>query len=165
MKELNDILKNERETYKIIFFISDGEVVNSEELASYSNLKKYVDGGAVLGYGTTAGGAMRPLKYVGDEETLEYLYYYDEDYNSVKAISKIDEGNLKQIASDLGVKYVHMTKQSKIDSQIDKLQSEISKNVAYSENDSKNGYKETYYWFAIPLVFLMIFDYIYFSSK
>lgn len=165
MKELNDILKNERETYKIIFFISDGEVINSEELDSYSNLKKYVDGGAVLGYGTTAGGAMRPLKYAGDKDTPEYMYYYDEDYNSIKAISKIDESNLKQIASDLGVKYVHMTKKSKIDSQIDKLQSEISKSLVYSENDSKNGYKETYYWLAIPLVILLIFDYIYYKRN
>lgn len=165
MEELNDILKNERETYKIIFFISDGEVVNSEELKSYSNLGKYVDGGAILGYGTKDGGAMKPLKYVGDEETPEYLYYYDEDYNSIKAISKIDEGNLKQIASDLGVDYIHMTKQSKIDSEIDKLQSKIAKQVAYSENDSKNGYMETYYFFAIPLVLLLIFDYIYYKRK
>lgn len=38
MSKMGNILENERETYKIIFFISDGEVVNSEELKSYSGL-------------------------------------------------------------------------------------------------------------------------------
>ncbi|MBQ3514652.1 MAG: VWA domain-containing protein [Lachnospiraceae bacterium] len=165
MSELNNILKNERDTYKIIFFISDGEVINSEELKSYSELEQYVDAGAVLGYGTKKGGAMRPLKYTGDEEKPEYLYYYDEDYNEVKAISKIDEGNLKQIASDFGIDYVHMTKQSEIHDEIKKLQSLIGKQADYDEAGNKKGYVETYYFFAIPLLLLLIFDYIYYKRK
>ena len=165
MSQMAGILENERETYKIIFFISDGEIVNSENLKSYSELEEYVDAGAVLGYGTTKGGAMRPLKYVGDEEAPEYLYYYDDDYNRVKAISKIDEDNLKQIASDLDVDYIHMTEQSQIDDEIDELLSGIGDNAAYSEGDSKKGYMETYYFFAIPLMLLLSFDYFYYIRK
>lgn len=165
MSKLDDILKNERDAYKIIFFISDGEVINSEELKSYSELEQYVDAGAVLGYGTKKGGAMRPLKYVGDEDKPEYLYYYDDDYNEVKAISKIDEGNLKQIASDFGIDYVHMTKQSEIHDEIKKLQSLIGKQADYDEAGNKKGYVETYYFFAIPLLLLLICDYIYYKRK
>lgn len=165
MEGLDDILKNDRETYKIIFFISDGEIVNSEELKSYSGLAGYVDAGAVLGYGTPEGGGMRPHKYVGDQEVPEYLHYYDDDYNRVKAISKIDEDNLKQIASDLGVDYVHMTKQSQIDDEIAKLQSQISKYISYDRKDSQSGHGETYYFFAISLLLLLIFDFVYYRRK
>lgn len=38
---------------RIIFFISDGEITNDETLKSFSGAKKYIDDGAVLGYGTT----------------------------------------------------------------------------------------------------------------
>ena len=165
MSELKDILKNERETYKVVFFISDGEIVNSEELESCSALSQYVDAGAVLGYGTEEGGAMRPIKYMGDEEVPEYLYYYNEDYDSVKAISKIDEGNLKQIASDLGIDYVHMTKQSEIDDELLRLKVQIEEHASYDEQGSKKGHMETYYFFAIPLVLLMLFDYVYYKRK
>ena len=165
MSELDEILENERDTYKIIFFISDGEVINSKELKSYDELEQYVDAGAVLGYGTKKGGAMKVLKFVGDEDKPEYLYYYDDDFNEVKAISKIDEDNLKQIASDLGIHYVHMKKQSEIHEEIEKLQKEIGEHGTYDENDSKKGYKETYYFFMIPLLLLLIFDYVYYKRK
>lgn len=39
----------------IIFFISDGEITNEDKLKSFSSVKKYIDDGAVLGYGTTSG--------------------------------------------------------------------------------------------------------------
>ncbi len=165
MSKLDNIMENERETYKVIFFISDGEIVNSEKLKSYDELKNYVDTGAVLGYGTTKGGAMKVLKYAGDEDEPEYIYYYDDDFNRVKGISKIDENNLKQIASDLGVDYVHMTKQSDIDNLINKVKTESVEQASYSENSGKRGYTETYYFFAIPLMLLLVFDYVYYKRK
>lgn len=39
----------------IVFFISDGEITNEDKLKSFSSAKKYIDSGAVLGYGTTKG--------------------------------------------------------------------------------------------------------------
>ena len=165
MSQLGDIMENDRETYKLIFFISDGEIVNSEELKSYSDLKNYVDAGAVLGYGTKDGGAMKVLKYAGDEEAPEYLYYYDEDYNRIKAISKIDEANLKKIASDLGSTYIHMTKQSDMDDVLDALYEAALEQATYSENSGNRGYTETYYFFAIPLLLLLIFDFVYYKRK
>lgn len=165
MSQMEDILENERGNYKILFFISDGEVINSEELESYSGLEKYVDDGAVLGYGTTEGGPMKAQDFVGDEEEAEYVYYMDEDFNDVKAISKIDEDNLKQIASDLGLDYVHMTKQSQIHDKIEKLQDEVRRQTVNQTKNKKTGYAETYYFFVIPLVFLLIFDYVHYRRK
>ena len=49
------------------------------------------------------------------EDNSSYIYYYDEDYNTQIALSKIDEKNLNQIASDINVDYVRMEKTSNID--------------------------------------------------
>ena len=165
MSQMKDILDNERENYKILFFISVGEIVNSEELKSYSELKEYVDDGAVLGYGTAEGGAMRAQNFVGEEEAPEYVYYMDEDYNDVKAISKIDEDNLKQIASDFDIEYIHMTGQSQIHEKLEKLQDEVRRQTANETQNKKTGYAETYYFFVIPLVFLLILDFVHYKRK
>jgi len=158
-------LDKERETYQIVFFITDGEDTSEQTLKSYSGLDKYVDGGAVLGYGTKEGGPMRPVYYAGDTDEPEYLYYYDDDFNRLKAISKLDEDNLKSIADDLGVEYVHMTKQSNIDDTIKGIQDEIGPMEMNNDIVMPQGDKEFYYIFIIPLVVLLIIDFIYYRRK
>lgn len=163
--KLGDMLESSRETYKVVFFISDGEITNSEELKSFPGLKDYLDTGVVLGYGTEKGAGMRPISFSGDPEEPTYLEYYDDDFELKKAISKIDEGNLKSIANDFGVDYVHVTKQSDIEDVIDALKDDIEKNASYSEEDTPDGYTETYFYWAIPLVCMLIFDCIYYRRK
>lgn len=165
MEEMEEILNDGRKNCKIVFFISDGEIMNSDDLKSYPGLKKYVDTGAVLGYGTTKGGKMKALQYLSDEEEPEYLEYYDENYDKQLAVSKIDEDNLKKIASDLGVSYIHMTKQSQIDKYIDKMKSKAEKFVVNEDMKPENGYRDIYFWFLIPLIILLVWDYIYYKRK
>ncbi len=90
--------KENRQT--IIFFMSDGEVTSQSGTPyDYSALGNLVDGGAVIGYGTDEGGTMK------DE--------FGEIYNLStfeKAVSYIDEDNLKEIAEGLGVDYIHRQK-------------------------------------------------------
>lgn len=38
----------------MLFFVSDGETTSVETLKSFAEVKKYINGGAVLGYGTTS---------------------------------------------------------------------------------------------------------------
>lgn len=156
-------LDNERDNYQIVFFISDGEITSDEKLKSYSDLKDYIDDGAVLGYGTTEGGPMKTISYSGDESEPEYLYYYDSHYNKVQAISKIDESNLQKIAGDMGVPYIHMTRQSQIDDKLDEIKKEVE-DLEYGK-EGKKGYRDIYYFFVIPLCALMIFDFIYYRRK
>ena len=165
MNKLQDYLNTDREKFQIIFFISDGEVVNSDELKSFSKLSKYVDTGAVLGYGTKNGGKMKVLRYPGDENEPRYLTYYDDDFNEVKAISKIDEKNLKHIANDLGVNYIHMTEQGKVDNEIDKILSKIENKVIHNKGDIGRGYMETYYLVSIPIVIILIYECISYKRK
>lgn len=161
---MEEMLDSDKDNYRIVFFISDGEITNEEKLKSYPELKNYVDAGAVLGYGTWEGGPMKTVAFTGDEEEPEYLYYY-EGLDEIKAISKIDEDNLESIASDLGVCYVHMTEQSQIDDVLESIQEDIKNSNQESTGKSTDGYSDTYYWFVIPLVVLLIFDFLYYKRK
>lgn len=139
---------------RIVILVSDGEVISSKGLVSLKDLKKYIDDGIVLGYGTTKGGKMKEKLYTTSKE-----YEYVEDrrgstYPPPKAISKINENNLKKMANDLGIDYIHMTKQSKVNNKIKK----ISNKSSLSESKTMKSYKDTYYPFAIILSILVLME-------
>lgn len=165
MDKIDTCLESDRDTYKVVFFISDGEVVNGDKLQNHKGLSKYVDNGAVLGYGTSKGGKMRPRAYAGDTTTPDYLYYYDEDFNRKMGISKIDEKNLELIAEDLDVDYVHATTHDDVKEMVKNLKKEVNKNASYELGDSKAGYKETYYYFVVALLCVLVFDFVYYKKK
>lgn len=162
---LEKTLKDEKQRKKdnspiIVFFISDGEITKEDEkLESFSNISQYISNGAVLGYGTSTGGKMVNSGYADDPSSeLYYIYYYDEQsYQSVTAISKLDEKNLKQIASDLGIDYVQMSKTSNINYKLNEIKRQNSNSQLNEQKTS--SYKDIYYYFAIPLVILLIIDF------
>lgn len=162
---LNDYLNRENEHLQIVFFISDGEITNGNDMGSYPGLKDYIDGGAVLGYGTEEGGPMHAHAYAGEEGSPEKLYYYDSDFNRRTAISEIDEENLQNIASDMGIEYVHMTKQSEIDSVLATVQKQIAQMDSSDEKTSTVGYSDTFYFILIPLIPLLAIDFVYYKRK
>jgi Ca-activated chloride channel homolog len=67
----------------------------------YAGLAPQVDGGAVLGYGTEAGGTM-PLRRAG-EPTRDLV---PDPTTGRPAVSRLDASNLQSVAEDLGVAYV-----------------------------------------------------------
>jgi len=165
---LDDMLKvlkasKEKENRKrIVFFISDGEITNNENLKSFAELKKYVDGGAVLGYGTTNGGYMKVTdRYSGSTSYLEDKTDYS-IYPYPKAVSKIDESNLKAIANDMGVDYINMSKQSNINSKISEIKSRYED---ASSVENKNGYTDLYFVFAVPLLGLLVYEFVVYKKK
>ncbi|MBQ9609543.1 MAG: VWA domain-containing protein [Lachnospiraceae bacterium] len=158
---MEEDLDNERDNYQIVFFISDGEMNSKDSLSSYSKLEKYIDDGAVLGYGTTSGGPMKVNSYPGDDTPPEYIY--EDYYRKNKSLSKIDENNLSKIADDMGIEYIHMTSQSQINNKLSDIKADINK-LGY-ETGTKKGYKDIYYFFVIPLVLLLIFDFLYYRRK
>ena len=141
---------------RIVFFISDGEITNNDELnkSGYSDLKQYISDGAVLGYGTTTGGYM----YVNDLYDDSYTYVEDKSsYPYTKAISRIDEVNLETIANSLGVDYIYMDNQANIDSKLE----EILNGVEYKASKvDLSSYEDIYYMFVIPLVGLLGYEFI-----
>lgn len=137
---------------RIIFFLSDGEITDNSTLNSYENIKEYVDNGAVIGYGTEKGGKMR---YADSDGNLRYIMDYS-THNYQEAISKIDEKNLKQIAKDLEINYIHQTDTSLINKKIKEI-----KKITKTKNNSndKSDYDDIYYLFVIPLLCILVYDF------
>lgn len=164
LKYLESALDRESDNLQIVFFISDGELTHETTIKPHAKLKDFIDGGAVLGYGTEEGGAMHAFAFFGDDE-VEELYYYDDNYDRQTALSVIDEDNLKSIASDMGIDYVHMTHQSQIDATINKVLKQMEEAGDLVEEDNISGYKDTFFFILIPLIPLLIFDFIYYKRK
>lgn len=164
MSKMDEMLQSNRDTYKLVFFLSDGEIINGDELSSHKELSKHVDSGAVIGYGTEKGGVMHPLPYAGSEST-ELLTYYNEDFDEVKGISKIDEGNLKRIAKDFGVDYVRATDHKTVKKQVEAIKKDLGKNMDFESGDGTQGYQETYFYFVIALVAVLVYDLVYYKNK
>jgi Ca-activated chloride channel family protein len=85
----------------IVFYLGDGEHTAEEPPQSFADLAPLVDRGLVLGYGTEQGGRMRVSSFDPNEQ--QYL----QDPAGGDAISRIDEGQLRAIASELGISYLH----------------------------------------------------------
>lgn len=151
--------KNNGAKKVIVFFVTDGEITRQNEtLNSFSSTGQYIANGAVLGYGTTAGGKLVDESYK-DQPNSDFYYkkYWDkESSKEVYAISKLDEKNLKQIAGDLGIDYIQMSKQDNINYKINEIKQEIAKSQTTGEKIST--YQDIYYYFAIPLGILLIID-------
>ncbi|WP_336644778.1 vWA domain-containing protein [Microbacterium sp. USHLN186] len=87
------------ERSRMVFYLGDGEQTVSSEPESFASSAKYVDGGAVLGYGTAAGGPMRKTTGAG-AQAGDYI-----EYQGQRAMSVIDEDNLRTVSEQLGVEY------------------------------------------------------------
>ena len=148
-KQMEELLissnaKEDRQT--IVFFISDGEMTNDAELISFSPLAHLVDGGAVLGYGTEAGGRMQEGAYNS--------YVYDPQTGQA-AVSKIDEANLQKIAADLGVDYLYMDRPQKVDATVAYVRLMAKATVSEAKIVT---FDDTYFYYAIPLLALLLLE-------
>lgn len=82
-----------------VIYLGDGEQTSSEEPGSFDEVEPLVDGAMVLGYGSTDGGVM--AQRVDSDELVVR--------NGSPQLSRIDEANLRDIASQLGGDYLHRT--------------------------------------------------------
>ena len=138
--------RKEGERKTVVFLFSDGETTNGDTLQSFKDLGRLVDSGAVLGYGTESGGAMY---YPGRG-------YIRNSSNGDKALSRIDETTLRQIAGDLSVPYINETKDAGT-SLAGRLRSVrmMSREAAFAAGN-REGYTETYHYFAMFVEFLLL---------
>lgn len=109
-EELSKILNGGREAnphnQQFVYFLTDGENTSDETRQSFEALRPFIAGGAVLGYGTAEGGNMR--RY--DPLIEDHGYIMDPTAGTgVKAVSTINQEELKALATETGVPYVHRT--------------------------------------------------------
>jgi Ca-activated chloride channel homolog len=88
---------------RVVFYLGDGEQTAPEPPAPFTIDKRLINGGAVLGYGTTEGGRMKATRSRFDTSASYIL----DPATGEDARSVIDEGNLRGIGEQLGLPYVH----------------------------------------------------------
>lgn len=113
-RRLRESREDHPERVQLVFYLGDGEQTATTGPTSFSASGSLVQKGGVLGYGTLAGGRMRENDYVPydwyssdvdpTDDGAEPPYVKD---GAVDAVSRIDEGNLRAVASQLGVGYQH----------------------------------------------------------
>lgn len=145
---------------RVLFYLGDGEQTASSAPGSFAALAPYLNGGGVLGYGTSAGGPMMQFDGFDDQYSQKG---YIQDYSSgapTDAISKIDETELRTIAGQLGVDYTHRTQPGDVAS----LVSGIDVGKISVSPGRPGGPLELYWIFAIPLGLLVLLELIRLSS-
>lgn len=115
---------------RLVFFFSDGEETaeNVTSDKNFSNISSLVSGGSVYGYGTDKGGKM--LTQSGYFISKESSYIQDPSTGK-DALSKIDEKNLKAIASELNIPYQHRSSSEPIE--IDKIDMVLTPDIVNAE--------------------------------
>jgi Ca-activated chloride channel family protein len=155
IKDMASLLRSSRKKDKrktIVFFMSDGEDTRSSD-ANFSELKGLIDGGAVIGYGTSQGARMKDgySGYVYDYETHE------------DAITRLDEQNLKQIADAMGIDYVYSNGKNNLDFTIAKI-SRYARMVSGIDHNYIS-YQDLYYYLSFPLAILLLFEFMAFLYR
>ena len=90
------------ERARLVFYFGDGEQTTAQDPRPFEIASQLINGGAVLGYGTAAGGRMA---ITAAFETGDIV----DPSTGQPAISVIDEEQLAAIANQLGVPYLHRT--------------------------------------------------------
>ena len=104
--QLRTALERGRDTHperaRLVFYFGDGEQTAAQDPAPFDIASQLINGGAVLGYGTAAGGRMA---ITAAFETGDIV----DPSTGQPAISVIDEEQLAAISNQLGVPYLHRT--------------------------------------------------------
>ncbi|MFS2279257.1 VWA domain-containing protein [Microbacterium sp. OR21] len=141
---LSAAAKASPERARMVFYLGDGEQTASREPESFASSAKYVDGGAVLGYGTTEGGPMKKTTGAG-AAAGGYI-----EYQGAPAMSVIDEDNLRQVSEQLGVEYQHRTADAGIE-----LPEAPGSTTDYAASGEVGNVIELYWIAALVLIVLL----------
>jgi len=146
---LSETKRDDPDSYRIVYFLSDGENTDGQESEPFGPAQPMIDGGAVLGYGTPEGG---PMKAQGGQSDGEYIT----DSTGAQGRSMIDEAQLEKIAADMGVPYLHRTDP---EAPIEGTLEGIELRPVPVESTSRVPTFEDWYWVAaIPLACLFIWE-------
>ncbi|MFC7788013.1 VWA domain-containing protein [Microbacterium sp. MAHUQ-60] len=144
---LSAAAKSAPDRSRMVFYLGDGEQTSSGEPESFASSAKYVDGGSVLGYGTAEGGPMK--KTTGRASTGSAGGDYIE-YQGERAMSVIDEDNLKKVSEQLGIDYQRRTADAEI-----VLPEAPSSTTDYAASGEVGNVIELYWILALVLIALV----------
>ena len=157
LTSMNEVLqRNGDNRQRVVFFFSDGEPTDGKNVESFSGLNKFINNGAVLGYGTKQGSK---LYYSPNYNVNEVRVIKDPTNNYADAVTYIYEDVLQNIANQMGLDYYNMSNDKS------RLESKVAQIVSAKENGveatgTKKLYGDIYYYFALALAVILLFDFV-----
>ncbi len=144
------------ENVRLVFFLSDGENTDGDDSSvdaspdGYAALRPFVDGGAVFGYGTAEGGTMKVLDWRGGGDE-----YITDPSTGEDAVSRIDEENLRALATNLGVGYQHRSAPGSLDALASSIDVET---IALDGRQATSTLRDVYWPFAWLIGILLAWE-------
>lgn len=153
-KQLEKAQKAHPERKRLVVYMGDGEQTTDKSPASFAGMQSLVDGGLVLGYGTASGGRMQKTVAFGSTKPEYIQDLRVRTFPAPDALSKINEGNLQAIASQLRLQYQHRTRPD----DAKRLVATTAIAKAQAESRDVTDYNDLYWLFAIGLVALVLWE-------
>ena len=149
---LTDVLQRGRASHsdrvRLVFYLGDGEQTAAEPPPPFAVPDELINGGAVLGYGTAAGG---PMAKTGTLEPGDVTV----PSTGRPALSVIDEKELNAIANQLGVPYLHRTADDGASAIVDAVRLKDLAPLRESDAQQDVGGRTEFYWIALLAVALL----------
>lgn len=165
MKILLESSNKKEKHYRVVFFIGDGELIGQEKLNTnldeYSDLKDLINNGLVLGYGTSTGAKVKIEESVAIGKVIDSKGFLINGTSGEAAISKIDEENLKKLASTLSLDYHHMPDSAFLQEKIEA----IKEQSIMDDNGEEELDKDIYYYFSGALIILLILELLHYRRN
>lgn len=141
----------------IIFIMSDGEDTEEEVTTISEDLPGIIDGGMVLGYGTSEGTTIDYIDKNGPTDTPVRITN-KENHTSTTPFSKRNDRNLENIAANLNIEYNPRTSMSLNENDFKKIAEKADTVVATSDTKT---YHEGYWIAALGLAALLAWEFYY----
>lgn len=165
VEKLTEAAQENPHNQRYLFVLTDGETSNQEGSSqvtdAWAEVRDLVDGGLVIGYGTETGAHMRSWELSDssggrDSGSQSGGSDYIRDHSQAgapEAISRIDETKLEEIASELGVDYVHSPDSGTISTEASRMMDDATLSTEEAEEVSVHRFLE---WpFALVLAALL----------
>ncbi|MHA7269165.1 VWA domain-containing protein [Arthrobacter sp. HLT1-20] len=146
---------------RLVFYLGDGEQTASKAPAPFAQGTDLIDGGAVLGYGTAAGGKMRDHTFGADAPGN---YILDKSAAYEPAISRIDEKALGSIAQQLHLPYVHRGTPANIAAALSDSAPKAAMQSAGFGEQAGAGRRETYWLLALAAFGVVVWEVLLLSA-
>ncbi|MGX5717626.1 vWA domain-containing protein [Arthrobacter sp. MAHUQ-56] len=139
---------------RLVYYLGDGEQTSGKEPEALNPGGGLVDGGAVLGYGTAAGGRMKVNTGMEDDGGAVESGHgqYVQDTRGGAAVSVVDEGRLRTIAGQLNVPYVHRAAGDPVSAM---MQQAHPTAAVHAQDDGSLATKTELYWIPAAGAFLL----------
>ncbi|WP_295692878.1 VWA domain-containing protein [Lapillicoccus sp.] len=153
---LSDALDHGRATHperaRLVFYLGDGEQTADTAPDPFDIDPTLVNGGAVLGYGSTQGGRMKQTGTRREDDILD-------PSTGQPALSKIDEKELRAIAGQLKVPYLHRTSDDGAASIVSEVALKDTASLTSADATQAAVGRTEYYWvFLLALAALAAWD-------